>query len=160
MRAFLVLRIATSIIMNTTPQKKRILILCTANSCRSQMAEGLINHLFGQYFVAVSAGTHPNVVLPEVIAVLKEIEINISHHHSKSISAFYGDTFDFVITVCADVNRNCPTFIGSATKLHWEFDDPSRAPVPKYGDILDPYRDLRDTMRAKFTTDIPSLGEA
>lgn len=133
--------------------KKRVLILCTANSCRSQMAEGITKYLFSDDYDIVSAGTYPNIVLPEVIAVLKEIGIDISHHRSKSVTEFFGQNFDCVITVCADADRNCPTFLGQAHHIHWEFDDPSRVQISLYGDKLEPFRILRDAMSAKFQTD-------
>ena len=137
----------------TPPSKTRVLILCTANSCRSQMAEGLANDLFSDIYDIFSAGTYPNIVMPEVITVLKEIGIDISHHRSKSMSEFFGQSFDYVITVCSDADRNCPAFLGNAHRIHWGFDDPSGVAVPYYGDELAPFRDLRQGMFQKFQND-------
>jgi arsenate reductase (thioredoxin) len=106
---------------------KTVLILCTGNSCRSQMAEGLFRHLAGSTYESHSAGTHPSTVNPLAINAMSEIGIDISHHRSKSINEFLGKPFDLVITVCDDAKESCPFFPGATKRLHWPFDDPDEA---------------------------------
>ncbi len=106
--------------------KQRILFLCTHNSCRSQMAEGLINHYLGDRFEAFSAGTEATRVNPLAIGVLAELGIDISGHRSKTLDEFTAEQFDYVITLCGDANENCPIFFGSVRRMHIGFDDPSR----------------------------------
>jgi arsenate reductase (thioredoxin) len=105
--------------------KKRVLILCTGNSARSQMAEGLLRHDAGERFDVESAGTKPGIVRPEAIAAMKEIGIDISGHRSKHVDEFEGQKFDHVITVCDNGKESCPIFFGAATRLHHSFDDPA-----------------------------------
>ena len=107
--------------------KKRVLFLCTANSCRSQMAEGIFNYFFGDKIAAFSAGTEPSHVNTLAIAVMKEIDIDISSRRSKNLSEFDGQTFDYVITLCGDANETCPLYIGGTKKIHIGFDDPAKA---------------------------------
>ena len=105
--------------------KKRVLILCTGNSARSQMAEGLLRHDAGERFEVESAGTKPSLVRPEAIAAMKELGIDISGHRSKSVQEFDGQRFDYVITVCDSARESCPVFFGEAKRLHHDFDDPA-----------------------------------
>ena len=105
--------------------KQNILIVCTGNSARSQMAEGLLRHEAGERFEVFSAGTRPTQVRPEAIAVMGEIGIDISHQTSKSVDEFIGQPLDFVITVCNSARETCPVFPGDAKRLHWPFDDPA-----------------------------------
>src|SRR5579863_6243106 len=105
--------------------KKRVLILCTGNSARSQMAEGLLRQDAGDRFEVSSAGTKPGSVRPEAIAVMRELGIDISGHRSKSVTEFDGQHFDYVITVCDSARESCPVFFGSANRLHHSFDDPA-----------------------------------
>ena len=105
--------------------KQKILIVCTGNSARSQMAEGLLRHEGGDRFEVFSAGTHPTRVRPEAIAVMGEIGIDISHQHSKSVDQFVGQPLDFVITVCNSAQETCPVFPGNVKRLHWLFEDPA-----------------------------------
>src|SRR5277367_2373179 len=104
--------------------KKRVLILCTGNSVRSQMAEGLLRHDAGERFEVESAGTKPSTVRPEAIAAMRELGIDISGHRSKSVEEFDGQHFDYVITVCDNAKEACPLFLGAANRLHHSFDDP------------------------------------
>ena len=131
----------------------RVLILCTANSCRSQMAEGLAMTMFPDSHKVYSAGTYPNSVNPNVITVLKEINIDISHFRSKSLTEFINTPFDYILTVCADAENNCPFFPGPAHRIHWGFDDPAKIITPKYGDELDPFRTLRNDIIQKFQSE-------
>src|ERR1700743_2938330 len=105
--------------------KKRVLILCTGNSARSQMAEGLLRHDAGERFDVESAGTKPGIVRPEAIAAMKELGIDISGHRSKHVDEFAGQSFDYIITVCDNAKETCPVFFGAATRLHHSFDDPA-----------------------------------
>jgi len=105
--------------------KKRVLILCTGNSARSQMAEGLLRHDAGERFDVESAGTKPSSVRPEAITAMRELGIDISGHRSKSVEEFEGQTFDYVITVCDNAKESCPVFSGAAKRLHQSFDDPA-----------------------------------
>jgi arsenate reductase len=108
-----------------TALRKKVLVLCTGNSARSQMAEGLLRHEAGDRFEVFSAGTKPSQVRPEAIAVMDEIGIDISAHRSKSVDEFVGVDLDFVITVCNNANETCPIFPGETRRLHWPFDDPA-----------------------------------
>lgn len=107
--------------------KQRVLFLCTGNSCRSQMAEGLLRHLAGERFDVASAGTEPVGLNPGAVEVMKEIGVDISQHRSKRADKFLGQQFDYVITVCDRAKEACPTFPGAGTLLHWSFDDPAKA---------------------------------
>jgi len=106
----------------------RVLILCTGNSARSQMAEGLLRNLAGDRFAVASAGVSPTQVRSEAITAMREIGIDISHHRSKSVDEFGGQEFDYVITVCDNANEQCPAFPGNTQRIHWSFDDPAMAP--------------------------------
>jgi arsenate reductase len=130
--------------------KKRILFLCTANSCRSQMAEGIANHFWGDRLEAFSAGTQASFVNPTAIAVLKEIDIDISKHRSKNLSEFDGQTFDDVITLCGEANETCPLYIGGTKKTHIGFDDPSQA-KGSIEEVLSEFRRVRDDIKEKLT---------
>ena len=105
--------------------KKRVLILCTGNSARSQMAEGLLRHDAGDRFEVQSAGTKPGQVRPEAIAVMKEIGIDISGHRSKHMDEFQDQSFDYVLTVCDNAKESCPVFPGPSKRIHKSFEDPA-----------------------------------
>jgi arsenate reductase (thioredoxin) len=105
--------------------KPRVLILCTGNSARSQMAEGLLRHDAGDRFEVFSAGTKPTQVRPEAIAVMQELGIDISGHRSKSVDEFAGQDFDCVVTVCDNAKASCPIFPGNTKRIHWSLDDPA-----------------------------------
>lgn len=130
--------------------KKTVLFLCTANSCRSQMAEGIVNHFFGNELEAFSAGTHASFVHPLAIEALKEIGIDISEKRSKNLSEFDGQKFDYVITLCGDANETCPLYIGGAKKTHIGFDDPAKATGTK-DEMMREFRRVRDEIREKLT---------
>ena len=105
--------------------KKRVLILCTGNSARSQMAEGLLRHDAGDRFEVESAGTRPGHVRPEAITVMKELGIDISGHRSKHVQEFENQSFDYVLTVCDNANESCPVFPGHLNRIHKGFEDPA-----------------------------------
>ena len=107
--------------------KKRVLFLCTHNSARSQMAEGLLRKMAGDSFEVFSAGTGKTRVHPLAVEAMGELGIDISAHASKTLDAFQGQHFDYVITVCDRANESCPTFPGDTERIHWTFDDPTAA---------------------------------
>jgi arsenate reductase (thioredoxin) len=123
--------------------KKSVLIVCTGNSARSQMAEGLMRHEAGDRFDVFSAGTRPGQVRPEAIAVMQEIGIDISGHRSKSIDEFAGRNLDYVITVCDNARETCPVFPGNVKRLHWSFEDPAAAEGSE-GVRMAAFRGIRD----------------
>jgi arsenate reductase len=128
-------------------EKQRVLILCTGNSARSQMAEGLLRHDAGERFAVESAGTRPSFVRPEAIAVMRELGIDISAQRSKHVDEFRGQPFDYVITVCDNARESCPMFPGATTRLHQNFDDPAAYPGSE-PERLARFRRVRDELRA------------
>jgi arsenate reductase len=129
--------------------KKKVLILCTGNSARSQMAEGLMRHEAGDRFEVASAGTRPAHLRPEAVAVMKELGIDISHHRSKPVDEFAGRDFDYIITVCDHARDTCPVFPGKAERLHWPFDDPASA-TGSEDKRKAVFRRVRDEIRARI----------
>jgi arsenate reductase len=130
--------------------KKKILFLCTGNSCRSQMAEAIVNAELSDQWEAVSAGTAPaGYVHPAALQVLNEI--GIEHHgKSKSVEDFRSQDFDLVVTVCDDAAENCPVWLGAGKKVHMGFADPAKAKGTEE-QILAVFREVRDDMREKVT---------
>ena len=126
--------------------KQRVLILCTGNSARSQMAEGLLRHDAGERFEVESAGTKPGFVRSEAIAAMREFGIDISGHRSKSVAEFEGQNFDHVITVCDNARESCPLFPGAANRLHHSFDDPA-ASEGFDEECMSLFRRVRDELR-------------
>ena len=126
--------------------KERVLILCTGNSARSQMAEGLLRHDAGGQFEVESAGTKPGSVRPEAIAVMHELGIDISGHRSKHVNELDGDLFDYVITVCDNAKESCPLFPGAVKRLHHGFEDPA-AVNGSDEERLAVFRRVRDELR-------------
>ena len=125
---------------------KRVLILCTGNSARSQMVEGLLRHDAAGRFEVESAGTHPSQVRPEAIAVMREIGIDISLHRSKSVEEFAGQQFDYVLTVCDKAKESCPVFPGHTNRIHHSFSDPADVQGSEE-ERLAAFRQLRDEIR-------------
>src|SRR5437016_1272174 len=123
--------------------KKRVLILCTGNSARSQMAEGLLRHDAGERFDVESAGTKPSQVRPEAVAVMRELGIDISGHRSKHVDEFAGQRFDYVLTVCDNARESCPVLPGSGVRRHQSFDDPVSP---------EDFRRVRDELRKYLST--------
>jgi arsenate reductase (thioredoxin) len=129
---------------------KKVLFLCTHNSCRSQMAEGLVNADLGESFRAFSAGTVATRVNPLAVQVMAEIGIDISGHHSKTLESFASESFDYVITLCGSANEQCPLFFGGVQRVHLGFDDPSSGTgTPE--ELLPEFRRVRDEIRAGIT---------
>lgn len=129
--------------------KKKILILCTGNSCRSQMAEGYLRHLAGDRFEVTSAGLEPSIVNPRAIQVMREDGVDISGHTSKDVEQFIGQKFDYIITVCDNARERCPFFPGQAERIHWSFEDPAAATGTE-AEVLAVFRQVRDKIRSKI----------
>ena len=136
--------------MNPEPAKPTVLILCTGNSCRSHMAEGLLRHAAGDLFEVFSAGSKPaGYVHPKAIAVLAEIGIDISQHTSKHMNEFLSRNIDTVITVCGNADQACPLFPGQVNRHHWGFVDPAHATGTEE-EIMAVFRSVRDQIRLVF----------
>ena len=136
--------------------KKRVLILCTGNSARSQMAEGLLRHDAGDRFAVESAGTKPGRVRDEAVAVMRELGIDISGARSKSVDEFAGQAFDYVLTVCDHARETCPVYPGHTNRLHRSFDDPA-AVNGSEAQRLAVFRRVRDEIR-EYLRGFPSAG--
>ena len=129
---------------------KKALILCTANSCRSQMAEGWLRHLGGERFEVFSAGIRNDGVNATAIKIMAEMGVDISTHTSDCVDKYLGENFDLVITVCGGAKESCPAFIGKVgQRLHWPFDDPADASGSEE-DILDEFRRISAQIRSKI----------
>jgi arsenate reductase len=128
--------------------KKRVLVLCTGNSARSQIAEGLLRHEADKRFEVYSAGTQPTQVRSEAVEVMRELGIDISGHRSKPLAEFVGHEFEFVITVCNRAREECPVFSGAPERLHWPFEDPATF-VQDGEERLRAFRSLRDRIHAR-----------
>jgi arsenate reductase len=127
----------------------KVLFLCTENSCRSQMAEGLVNHDLAGQVQAFSAGVRPNRVNPRAIQVMAELGIDISHHRSKSVEDLVGEHFDLVITVCDQAQEQCPIFPGNTEVMHSGFPDPARAQGTQ-AELMAVFRRVRDALREQL----------
>lgn len=127
----------------------RMLILCTGNSARSQIAEGLMRHYAGDEFEVFSAGLDPKGVNPLAIQVMKEIGIDISHHTSKDVRTFLGQSFAYLITVCSNAEDRCPIFPGVFFRLFWPFDDPAAVEGTE-AEKLAKFREVRDLIDVKI----------
>jgi arsenate reductase len=139
-------------------EKRRVLILCTGNVARSQMAEGLLRHMAGNHFEVFSAGLLPSYVRPAAIAVMNELGIDISQHRSKSLNEFLDTLFDYVITVCDYANEQCPIFPGPAKRIHWSIDDPV-APGGQAAQ-LEAFRRARDELQRRIKAFVDDLAPA
>lgn len=129
--------------------RPRVLVLCTHNSARSQMAEGLLRALAGDRFEVASAGTEATRVHPLAIQAMAELGIDIRGHHSKTVDTLLGERWDVVITVCDSANERCPLFPGPTTRLHWSFEDPSAA-AGSEAERLAVFRRVRDAIAARL----------
>ncbi len=136
----------------TNAHPLRVLVLCTGNSARSQMAEGLIRHFLGDRVEVYSAGTRPaGYVHPLAIKAMQEVGIDISHQRSKSTDEFRGMDFDLVITVCDDAERNCPVWLGRGRRVHIGFPDPAAA-TGSEEERLRAFRDVRDAIQRRVVS--------
>ena len=128
-----------------------ILILCTGNSCRSHLAEGILQHALGPAWIVASAGSKPaGYVHPLAIRAMAEIGIDIGSHHSKHLDQFLGDDVETVITVCGNADQACPLFPGQRNRHHWGFDDPAHATGTE-DEQMAVFRRVRDEIRRVFT---------
>lgn len=137
---------------------KKILILCTGNSARSQMAEGLLKHITKNKYEVNSAGTKPSIVRSEAIKVLAEIGIDISKNRSKSVDEFANEEIDYVLTVCDNAKENCPYFPAKTRLIHHSFDDPAEI---EGNEIvrLNAFRKIRDEIKEYFENDFVKIIE-
>jgi len=128
--------------------KKKVLFLCTGNSCRSQMAEGWLRHLCGDRFAAYSAGIEAHGKNPRAIAVMREAGVDILDQESEILDPKLLDSLDFLVTVCGHADEHCPVVPVSCAKVHWPFDDPARATGTEE-EIMAEFRRVRDQIKAK-----------
>jgi arsenate reductase (thioredoxin) len=134
-------------------QRSRVLFLCTHNSARSQMAEGLLRHLAEDRFEVHSAGTEATHLRPLAIRVMEEVGVDISGQESKTLDRYLGEPFDYVVTVCDDANEACPFFPGAANRLHWSFEDPSKAEGSEE-ERLEVFRSVRDRIGERIEREL------
>ncbi len=132
-------------------ERSRVLFLCTHNSARSQMAEGLLGHLAGDRFESFSAGTEATHVRPEAIEAMRELGVDISGQVSETLDRYLGEPFDYVVTVCDEANEACPVFPGAKERLHWSLPDPSAAIDEER---LGAFRGARDRIRALIRSEL------
>ena len=133
--------------------KKRVLFLCTHNSARSQMAEGLLGHLAAERFEPFSAGTEATHVRPEAIEAMREAGVDISGQRSETLNRYLGKPFDYVVTVCDDANEACPVFPQAKERLHWSLPDPS-AVTGGGGERTEAFRSVRDRIRTLILSEL------
>lgn len=141
-------------------EKQRVLILCTGNSARSQMAEGWLRRIAGERYEVYSAGTHPSAVNPLAIAVMREQGVDISAaagHRSKSLDEYRDQPFDYVITVCDAAAEACPLFPGPAMRVHWSFADPAAA-AGSEEERSRAFREARDSIEARLREWVVEVG--
>ena len=134
---------------------KNILVLCTGNSCRSQLAEGYLRHFAGDKATIYSAGIETHGVNPKAIQVMAEDHIDISKHTSNNVDEYIGIPFDYIITVCDNANENCPYFPGKTQRFHKDFPDPAKATGTEE-EITSQFRQVRDMIKdycKKFVAD-------
>ena len=143
--------------MSEGGERRRVLFLCTHNSARSQMAEGLLQVLGGDRFEAFSAGTEATQVRPLAVRAMAELGIDISGQESKTLERYLDQPFDQVITVCDQANEACPVFFGARERLHWSFPDPSQA-TGSEDEQLAVYRSVRDAIRARIERELLAAG--
>ena len=132
-------------------KQKRVLVLCTGNSARSQMGEGLFRAEGGGDFEVFSAGTKPSSVRTEAIAVMREIGIDISGHRSKSVDEFSGQSFDYVVTVCDNARDSCSVFPAGTERIHWSFEDPASVQGSEQ-ERLEAFSRIRDQIHERVKT--------
>ena len=138
---------------------QRVLFLCTHNSARSQMAEGLLRSLGGERFDVHSAGTEATHVRPLAIKAMAEIGVDISDQHSKTLEQYLDQPFDYVITMCDQANETCPFFPNARHRIHWSFPDPSKAQGDE-AQQLAVYRQVRDAITNQLRTWLATLPQA
>ena len=137
-------------------KKSRVLFLCTHNSARSQMAEGLLRHLAGDRFEVASAGTEARGVHPLATRTMAEIGVDLRGHTSKTVDRFVGERWDFVITVCDSAQEACPLFPAGARRLHWSFADPSAARGSEHERVAE-FQRVRDQITTRLESWLTEL---
>ena len=130
-------------------KKEKIIFICTGNACRSQIAEGIMRHLVGNKHDVFSAGSHPTLVHPISIKVMKEIGIDISSHTSDPISHFLSENMNIVITVCDNADKVCPVFPGKVERIHWSIEDPFKGWTSDSNDLVN-FRKTRDDLAKRI----------
>jgi len=135
--------------------KKRVLLLCTGNSARSQMAEGLLRYMAGDRFDVFSAGTHPVGLNPSAVEVMREIGIDIAHHRSKNMREFVDQSFDYVVTVCDRARDTCPRWPDKAKFVHWSFKDPASVRGSEEERRI-AFQEVRDLIRTQIRSFVES----
>lgn len=138
-------------------KKQKVIFVCTHNSARSQMAEGLLRHKAGDRFEVFSAGTESTRVRPQAIAAMDEVGIDIRAHTSDAIDRYMGQEFDYVITVCDHANETCPYFPTNRQRLHWSFPDPAAA-TGSPAEVLQAFRDVRDQINHQLDEFLSKVG--
>ena len=128
---------------------KKVIFICTGNSCRSQIAEGFLRHYGSASFESCSAGTDPGFLNPFSVLVMSELGIDISHQKSEAIDEYIHQQFDYVITVCANAEKNCPVFPGQVIHLHWPIEDPVGA-IGDEDKIIEAFRSVRNELADKI----------
>ena len=137
------------------PKKEKIIFICTGNACRSQIAEGVMRKLAGDKFDVFSAGSHPSLVHPMSIKVMKEIGIDITSHTSDPISKFLSKNINIVVTVCDNADKVCPVFPGKVERIHWSIKDPFRGWNSHPDDLVN-FRKTREDLTARIKNLIKS----
>ena len=137
------------------PKKEKIIFICTGNACRSQIAEGIMRQLAGDKFDVFSAGSHPSLVHPMSIKVMKEIGINITSHTSDPISNFLSKNINIVVTVCDNADKVCPVFPGKVERIHWSIKDPFKGWNSHPDDLVN-FRKTREDLTARIKNLIKS----
>jgi arsenate reductase len=134
----------------TENAKKRVLFLCIHNSCRSQMAEGLLRHIYSDRYEAFSAGSDPTFVHPLCATVMEEVGIDISRQMPKHMSIFIGSHFDYIVNTCKGAREMCPVFPGNVKRLHWAIEDPAVVKGQEK-EKLAAFRKTRDELKQRIT---------
>ena len=129
--------------------RTKVIFICTGNSCRSQMAEGLLRYMAGDRFEVFSAGSHPSHLHPASIIVMAELGIDISNHSADSIDEYLDKDIDIVISVCDNARQVCPVFSGDVQQIHWSIDDPFHGWGAEPSDLL-PYREIREILKDRL----------
>tara|TARA_Y100000748_G_scaffold280779_1_gene259959 strand:- start:246 stop:671 length:426 start_codon:yes stop_codon:yes gene_type:complete len=136
-------------------KKEKIIFICSGNSCRSQIAEGLMKNLANDKFEVYSAGAYPTKVHPAAIIVMNEVGIDISFHKSDPIALFINESIDIVVTVCDNAKKVCPVFPAEAERIHWSIEDPFQSWGSDLGDLVN-FRKTREDLTARIKNFIKS----
>jgi arsenate reductase len=144
--------------MQTVHKKQKVLFVCTGNSCRSQMAEGMLRHYWKDKFEVFSAGLDPSHVHPLAIKAMTEARIDISNQYSKTVNDFLGTDFSYVITVCDSAKERCPVFPGKYNAIHWSIEDPASA-VGSESERMKDFRRVRQNIMKRINHFISNTHE-